>query len=159
MCSSDLDRYAAAPDRLAGVIVVSDGGDTAPLEARPPRALDAPVIAVGIGRPDVGRDREVLNLTAGERLMPGSAIDISVAATAVGFGTEPLELSLSANGRPLETRRLSPSADGAPVHTVFTVSPPGDAPTVYTVQIPEASGEAAVENNRRSVLEIGRAHV
>ena len=146
------DRYAAAPDRLAGVIVVSDGGDTAPLEARPPRALDAPVIAVGIGRPDVGRDREVLNLTAGEPLMPGSAIDISVAATAAGFGTDPIELRLSANGRALETRRISPSSDGAPVHAVFTVSPPTDASTVYTVQIPGAGGEITTENNTRSVL-------
>ena len=77
---------------------------------------------------------------------------MSVSATSTGFGTEPVELRVSANGRPVEVRRMTPSAEGAPVHAVFTVSPEPDVPTVYTVQIPEAAGEIAVENNSRSVL-------
>lgn len=146
------ERYGRSDGRLAGVIVLSDGGDTAPVEAVRPRDLDVPILTVGIGSPAVTRDREIVNLTAGEPLMPGSAIDISVAATAAGFGTDPIELRLSANGRALETRRISPSSDGAPVHAVFTVSPPTDASTVYTVQIPGAGGEITTENNTRSVL-------
>ena len=47
---------------------------------------------------------------------------------------------------------MTPTAEGAPVHAVFTVSPEPDVATVYTVQIPEAAGEVAVENNSRSVL-------
>ena len=49
-------------------------------------------------------------------------------------------------------RRVTPSAEGAPVHAVFTVSPEPGVPTVYTVQIPDAAGEVATENNSRSVL-------
>ena len=139
-------------DRLAGVVVLSDGGDTAPMESGEGGAIDAPIFTVGIGNASAPRDREVVNLTAGEPLLPGASIDVSVSATSTGFGTEPVELRVSANGRPVEVRRLTPSTDGAPVHAVFTVSPQPDAPTVYTVQIPQATGEVAIENNSRSVL-------
>lgn len=139
-------------DRMAGVIVLSDGGDTAPQEAIHGRSIQAPVFTVGIGNPDMPRDREIVNLTAGEPILPGASIDVSVSATSTGFGQEPVELRVSANGRPIEVRRVTPSSDGAPVHAVFTVSPEPGVPTVYTVQIPEAAGEVATENNTRSVL-------
>ena len=137
---------------IAGAIVLSDGGDTSATEARVDRTLNAPVFTVGIGSPNAPRDREIVNLTAGEPLLPGASIDVSVSATSHGFGKDPVELRVSANGRPIEVRRVTPSADGAPIHAVFTVSPQADAPTVYTVQIPDAAGEVATENNRRSVL-------
>jgi len=144
------ERYKS--ERLAGVIVLSDGGDTAAQEAHQGRAIGAPVMTVGIGNPETPRDREVVNLTAGEPLLPGASIDLSVSATSNGFGNDPIEFRVSANGRPIEVRRIAPSADGAPVHTVFTVSPEPTVPTVYTVQIPDATGEVATENNTRSVL-------
>lgn len=140
-------------DRVAGVIVLSDGGDTAPQERDPSaRLVDAPVLAVGIGSAEPPRDREVSNLTAGEPLLPGASIDLSVSATSDGFGKDPVELRVSANGRPIEVRRVTPPADGAPIHEVFTVSPAPDAATVYSVEIPSAEGELAAENNVRSVL-------
>lgn len=144
------DRYRTT--RLAGVIVLSDGGDTAPQEGAAITSLTAPIIAVGIGDTAAGKDREVVNLTAGAPLLPGASIDLSVSATAAGFGSEPIELRVSANGRPVDTRRVAPSADGAPVHAVFTVSPEPDVPTVYTLEIPAAADELAAENNARSVL-------
>ena len=82
------------------MIVLSDGGDTAPQEAGEGRAIAAPVMTVGIGSPDAPRDREIVNLTAGEPLLPGASIDVSVSATSTGFGTDPVELRVSANGRP-----------------------------------------------------------
>jgi uncharacterized membrane protein len=139
-------------ERLAGVIVLSDGGDTAAQESKPGLTIGAPLMTVGIGSSGTPRDREIVNLTAGEPLLPGASIDLSVSATSNGFGNDPVELRVSANGRPIEVRRVIPSADGAPVHAVFTVSPDPGVPTVYTVQIPEASGEVANENNTRSVL-------
>src|SRR5688572_31071832 len=144
------ERYKST--RVVGVIVLSDGGDAAPQEANRGRSMNAPVIAVGIGDTRLAKDREVANLTAGEPLLPGASIDLSVSATSTGFGTEPVELRVSANGRPVDTRRVAPSADGAPIHAVFTVSPEPDVPTVYTVEIPSAPDELAPENNSRSVL-------
>ncbi len=144
------ERYRT--QRVAGIIVLSDGGDTAPQEAKAGRAITAPILTVGIGGTELARDREVVNLTAGEPLLPGASIDLSVSATSAGFGTQPVELRVSANGRPVDMRRVAPSADGAPIHQVFTVSPDPDVPTVYTVEIPSTSDELAAENNTRSVL-------
>lgn len=143
--------YGAA-SRVAAVIVLSDGGDTAPQEAKEGRAIGAPVLTVGIGSAETPRDREIVNLTAGEPLLPGASIDVSVSATSAGFGTDPVELRVSANGRPVDMRRVTPSAEGAPIHQVFTVSPDPGVPTVYTVEIPASPGEVAPENNSRSVL-------
>ena len=111
-----------------------------------------PVFAVGIGARTVAKDREVLNLTAGEPVASESSIDLSVTAVSVGFGTTPIPIRLSENGRPLETRQAAPAAPGAPVHEVFTVSPSPDTATVYAVEISADSGELVTENNIRRVL-------
>ncbi len=138
--------------RVAGVVVLSDGGDTSPPARVAARVGEAPVLAVGVGRAEGGRDREVLNLTAGEPLLAGASVDLSVSAISAGFGAEPVELRLSANGRPIEVRRVTPPAEGAPIHEVFTVSPAPGVATVYSIEIPVAGGELAAENNSRSVL-------
>ena len=90
--------------RLAGVVVLSDGGDTASQEAGSSRPLGVPVFAIGVGDPSVARDREVINLTAGEPLLSGSSVDLSVSVTSAGFGATPFQVRLTENGRPIETR-------------------------------------------------------
>jgi uncharacterized membrane protein len=144
------DRYRNR--RLGGIVVVSDGGDTAGQEAGTSKRLNVPVFAVGVGSAQPARDREVLNVTAGEPLFSDSSIDLSVSAVSHGYGREPLEIRVSENGRPIDVRRTTPSADGAPVHEVFTVSPPSTAATVYTIEMPVGAGELAAENNVRRVL-------
>jgi uncharacterized membrane protein len=145
-----VDRYQG--QRLAGVVVLSDGGDTSATEAGAMESLGVPVFTVGVGRPSIGRDREILNLTSGQPLLSESSVDLSVTATSTGFGTGSMALRLSANGRPIETRHVAIPADGAAVHEVFTVSPSSDTPTLYAVEIPAESGELAPENNTRGVL-------
>ena len=98
------------------------------------------------------RDREVINLTAGEPLLSDSSVDLSVSVTSTGFGTTPVQLRLTENGRPIETRQVSPTADGSPMHELFTVSPSPDRATVYGVEIPVEARELVAENNTRRVL-------
>jgi uncharacterized membrane protein len=138
-------------ERVAGVVVLSDGGDTSGRPVDASRTGGARMFPIGVGRAAV-RDRAVLNLTAGEAVLPDAALDVSVSAVGRGYGTDPLEIRLSANGRPVEIRRVTPAAEGAPVHEVFTVSPPADQPTVYSVDIGTSSDELSADNNRRSVL-------
>jgi len=139
-------------ERVAGIVVLSDGGDTSNRPPEPGRLPGAMVFPVGVGTTGPSRDREVLNVTAGEPVLPEASIDLSVSAVSHGYGVEPLELRVSANGRPVEVRRVPPASEGAPVHEVFTVSPAADQPTVYSVEIPAAAGEVAAGNNTRSVL-------
>jgi uncharacterized membrane protein len=109
------------------------------------------VYAIGIGAPRVASDLEVLEVSAGEMAVADSSVDISVSAVNRG-GAAPFDLRVLENGRPIDLRRVLPAADGGPVRAVFTVSPPRDAATLYTVEIPSGPGERVLENNKRSVL-------
>ena len=144
------DRYRER--KVAAVVVMSDGGDTGAQDAA--TSVDAgsvPVYAIGIGAPRVASDLEVLDVSAGEMAVADSSVDISVSAVNRG-GAAPFDLRVLENGRPIDLRRVVPAADGGPVRAVFTVSPPRDAATLYTVEIPSAPGERVLENNTRAVL-------
>jgi uncharacterized membrane protein len=144
------EHYRERP--IAGVVVISDGGDTGTVDAAATvDSLGAPVFTVGVGMPRVAPDLEITDVSAGETVLTDTSVDLSVAAVSRGRG-EPFDLRVLENGRPLDVRSVTPAADGSPVHTTFTVSPPRDNPSVYTVEIPSASGELVLENNRRSVL-------
>ncbi len=145
------DRYRDR--RLAAIVLVSDGADTTGRDvAAAAQAVGVPVFTVGVGAPAVSRDREVLGVAAGETPIGDALVDLTVTAVSHGFGTDPIALHLLANGRPVDVRRVTPVADGSPVHASFTAAPDADRPTVFTVEIPQAPGELVAENNRRSVL-------
>ena len=144
------ERYA---DRvLAGIVVVSDGGDTGVEDVAAALDPTAPVFTVGVGAARVETDREVLSVTAGAAPLEDSVVQLSASVVSHGFGNEPFELRVLENGRPIQVRRVVPATDGSPVREVFQVSPAVDAATVYTVEIPESASELVVENNRRGLL-------
>ena len=147
------ERYRG--QRVAGIVLLSDGGDTSGSTGQgQPAAFDGgpPVFAVGIGSPDGPRDREVLGLTAGDPRLDHASIDLHVTAVSTGFGRQPFTLRILGNGQLLETRRVVPPADGSPIDETFTVSPDLLNPTVFTAEIPRDSAEPVGENNARSIL-------
>ena len=138
--------------RVAGIVVLSDGGDTGQQPSVTGAVPGPPVFAVGIGSPEGPRDREVVGITAGDPKLDQSSVDLHVSAFSSGFGRTPFQLRVLVNGRVLESRRVVPPADGSPVDETFTVSPDPMNPTVYTADIPADETEPVVENNSRSVL-------
>jgi uncharacterized membrane protein len=142
-------RYQGRP--VAGIVLVSDGGDTSNRAERA-AAESPPIFAIGIGAPVAGKDREVLSVAAADRTLDDSRVDLEVSAVSHGLGTTPIELRLFENGRPVDVRRATPVGDGTPVREVFQVTPARGAPAVYTVETPAAPGELVPENNARSVL-------
>lgn len=136
---------------LAGVIVISDGGDTG-TPGSPAQAEGPLVYALGVGGAGVVRDREVVNVTVGDATVEQSVIDLDATVVSRGYGRGPVAVRVFENDRLIHARRVSPSADGAPVTEVFRVSPPRDRPAVYRVEIPADTTELTSENNRRSVL-------
>jgi hypothetical protein len=161
------ERYRG--QRVAGIVVISDGADTgaggtlgaggAQRAGEAGRTDDAardaggpPVFAVGVGSPDGPRDREVLGITAGDPRLDHATVDLHVTAVSRGFGRAPFSLRVLANGQLLDTRRLVPPADGSPLEQVFTVSPDPLNATVYTADIPRDEAETVVENNSHSLL-------
>ena len=118
------DRYRGRA--LGGIVVISDGGDTAMRDDPRSDGASAPVFTVGVGTPAITRDREIVAMTAGEPRLADSTVDVHVSA---------LEQRLwhaAARADPHGQRAAggraprAPAADGAPVHTVFTVSPDRD---------------------------------
>jgi uncharacterized membrane protein len=148
------ERYRGRP--IAGILLLSDGGDTsgeaeATIAGGGPGGA-APIFAFGIGSREAGQDREVISVTAADTALDDSRVELAVSAVSHGDGGAPFELRLLENGRSIEVRRVTPAGDGVPVRAVFHASPPRDAATVYTVEIPIAAGERVPENNARSVL-------
>jgi uncharacterized membrane protein len=150
--------------RVAGVIVVSDGGDTGSEDpAETVTDGGTPVFTVGVGAARVAPDFEVLDVGAGEAALTDSSVDLTVTAvsrsavettrqeTGSRSGRE-FQLRVLENGRPVDLRTVTPAASDSPVREVFTVSPSRETATLYTVEIPSAAGELVTENNRRSVL-------
>ena len=137
---------------VAGVVLVSDGGDNGDVDAAAAASAGAPVYAIGIGPRTSPRDREVTSVTAAESVLSDAVVDVAVSAVSHGYGRSPVELRLLENGRAINVRRVTPAADGVPVSATFRVSPNRDVPTVYTVEVPPAADEIVAENNARSAL-------
>jgi uncharacterized membrane protein len=144
------ERYRG--QRVAGIVLLSDGGDTGQSDTPAPPAAGPPVFAIGLGTPDRIRDREIVGITAGDQRLDQASVDLRVSAVSSGFGRAPFPLRVLANGRELESRRVVPPADGVPIEETFTVSPDPTSPTAYTVEIPVDEAEVVAENNSRSVL-------
>jgi len=155
------ERYRG--QRVAGIILLSDGGDTGSGRSGGSggpggpggsggEAGGPPVFAVGIGSPDGPRDREVLGISTGDPRLDHASVDLHVTAMSTGFGRQPFTLRVLGNGQPLDSRRIVPPADGSPIDELFTVSPDPLNPTVYTADIPRDESETVAENNARSVL-------
>src|SRR6185503_10683232 len=155
------ERYRG--QRVAGIIVLSDGGDTGSGGSRGSvgsgadgsrggEAGGTPVFAVGIGSSDTLRDREVLGVSTGDPRLDHASVDLHLTAISTGFGRAPFTLRVRGNGELLDTRRIVPPADGSPIDELFTVSPDPLNPTVYTAEIPRDESETVAENNARGVL-------
>jgi uncharacterized membrane protein len=138
---------------VPGIIVVSDGGDTgSPVEDDDSGSGGPRVFTVGIGSPEGPRDREVLSVVAGDPRLDDASVDLHVSAVSHGFGREPFQVRVLANGQLIDSRRVVPTGDGAPVDEMFTVSPDPVNPTVFAAEIAADPGEPVVENNTRAVV-------
>ena len=80
------ERYRGRP--VAGMVVISDGGDTGG-GAVPD---DTPVYAIGVGSPAIARDREVLGVTVAEAVFDDARVDLAVSAVRHGHGLGPVPL-------------------------------------------------------------------
>jgi uncharacterized membrane protein len=144
------ERYRGR--RISGIVLISDGGETTTSTGASTPDAGVPVFTIGVGSPDGVRDREVVGMTAGDPQLDQASVDLDVIAVSRGYGRAPFDLHVLANGRPVETRRLVPAADGSPIDEIFTVSPDPFNPTVYSAEIAPAADEAITANNARSVL-------
>jgi uncharacterized membrane protein len=146
------DRFRG--QRIAGIVLLSDGADTGRRGGQTSNGGDAsvPVLTIGVGSPSGLRDREVLSIATGEQRVADASIDIRVVTSSAGYGRSPYEVRLLANGKVVDTHRVTPAADGSPDQVTFTAVPDPSLDTVYVADIPPAQDESVTENNRRAAL-------
>lgn len=144
------DRYDG--ETVAGILLLTDGAETGREAGAEAEGDRVPVFAVGLGSDRIARDREVVSVSAGDRALADSVIDLTATVVSHGFATDPIELRVLENGRPIQVRRVTPPADGSPVREVFQVSPSRETVSLYTVEIAPDPSELVSENNTRRVL-------
>ena len=142
------EHYAGR--ELAAIVLVSDGADTGVGLSDAPAG--PPVFTVGVGAREPGRDREVLDVSAGRPAAAGSAVDLAFSTVAHGFDGEPFDVRVLEDGRLIRVVTMDPPADGAVARSVVAVSPKGEGATLYTVEIPLDASERVAGNNARRVL-------
>lgn len=142
------ERFAGRS--LAGVVVVSDGA-VAWRDRTGTSTIDVPVFTVGVGADAVARDREVSSIAIGDASWPGASVDLTATVVSRGMGPGAVAVTLRERGRPVQVRLVEVTADGAPIPVVFSVSPPTDVATVYTVEVARDPSELTGENNARSL--------
>jgi len=138
--------------RVAGIVVLSDGGDTGQSAQTSAARAGAPVFAIGVGSAEGVPDREVVGITAGDPRLDQALVDLHVTTVARGLGRDAYSLRMLANGQLVESRRIVPGAEGTPTDETFVVTPDPLNATVYTAEIVADAREAIRENNTRSVL-------
>jgi hypothetical protein len=69
------DRYRGRA--LAGIVLVTDGGDNGGIDAAAIAAAGAPVYAIGIGPRSASHDREVVSVTAAESVLSDAMVDVA----------------------------------------------------------------------------------
>jgi hypothetical protein len=142
------DRYRGRA--VPGIILLSDGvdtGDGVSLDDSGPA-----VFAIGIGDTSSPRDQEIVSLDLDPEALPGSSVELTASVVSHGYGREPIDVRLLASGRPIDMRRVTPSAEGLPVRVAFDLPAAGQNAVVYTVDLPAREDEAALENNTRRAL-------
>ena len=168
----DVNQLAAEARRsdLSGALAVAGRSLSRPAARRHRRAVgrrrhrgdrrrarrgrsNVPVFAVGVGDPKTARDREVINVTAGEPLLSDSSIDLSVSAVSHG-------LRHRADRDPGDRER--PADRRAPCHAVrrrragsrgvHRVAVADSRHGLHRRDSGRAPGELAAENNVRRVL-------
>jgi hypothetical protein len=144
---TDLNQALATtpPDRLAGVIMVTDGQVHDVPKSAAGLGFDAPVHALVTGRPDEF-DRRVEILSAPKFGIVGQSRPVDVMVREVGRGPATagqMTLRIRRDGRPDELRR-------AELNRKITIEMPFPHPgqNILEIELPAVPGELTAANNR-----------
>ncbi|HMV70253.1 MAG TPA: hypothetical protein PKA64_25660, partial [Myxococcota bacterium] len=150
------DRVAG--ERLAGIVVLSDGVDRGLLRRRfqreenpVPPALPGPLTAVQVGRVAALNDLAVREVDAGGYAYVHAPFHITARLAGVGYAGREVGVELSRDGSVVSSRRVTLDAEGA-ADVDFTVTPDRAGRFAYIVQVPDYEGDAVPANNAMPVV-------
>ncbi len=152
--SSVRQELAGLP--VAGLVMVSDGADTA--DAALGEALLAlkaetlPVFTIGVGNETLSKDIQVGRVSTPRSALKGTTLMVDVVLSQSGFDGQKVTLDVEDEGTLVSTQEVSLPDAGTPasVSVRFTVNEAG--PRVLRFRVSPHPGELVSENNAREAL-------
>jgi uncharacterized membrane protein len=141
---------------IAGLVLVSDGADTA--EGALGESLLAlksqgiPVFTVGVGRETLERDIQIGRVSTPRVALKGTTLMIDVVISQTGFSGQTVTLDVEDEGRIVGSQPVKLPDDGsaATARVRFSVADAG--PRAFKFRVSPQEGELVTENNTRQAL-------
>ena len=141
---------------VAGLVMVSDGADTADAALGEAilglKAEGLPVFTVGVGRETLSKDIQVGRVVTPKTALKGTTLMVDVVLSQSGFDGQQVTLDVEDEGTLVSTQQVSLPNAGAPasIPVRFTVNEAG--PRVLRFRVSPQQGELVTENNSREAL-------
>lgn len=141
---------------LAGLVVVSDGVDTAggglDETILASRAANVPVWTVGVGRDALEKDLQVQRLTLPKRVLRGTSLLVDVTIEHRGYGGQTVPVEAEDEGRLVATADVVLPADDQPVSTRLRLTLDEPGPRTIRFRVKPRPDELVAQNNVRDVF-------
>jgi uncharacterized membrane protein len=141
---------------VAGLVMVSDGADTADAALGDAllglKAETMPVFTVGVGQETLSKDIQVGRVATPKTALKGTTLMVDVVLSQSGFDGQKVTLDVEDEGTLVSTQEVSLPDAGAPasIPVRFTVNEAG--PRVLRFRVSPQPGELVTENNAREAL-------
>jgi len=148
-------------DDLAGVLLLSDGNNTAPSAQESwARELNVPVFPVLLGSGKKITDAAVVSVKVGDFAFKNTPVDITATISAIGCAGRTLTVKLSVlepAPRELSTQKLNVASQRETRDAQFTFTPYASGEFRYRIEIEPTGNEATLANNIKTfTLEVVR---
>ena len=145
------DELSGLP--LSGLLVVSDGADTADTtfdaSISQLKAQGVPVFAIGVGQEQLAHDVQVSRVDTPRRVLKGTALVVDVVVTQTGYAGQKVPLNVESDGRILAQRDITLPQNGeSSTYRVQFMAPEAGLKT-FRFRIPPQPNEQVTENNQR----------
>jgi uncharacterized membrane protein len=141
---------------LAGLVVISDGADTAEDALGKSllglRSQGVPVFTIGVGHETLARDIQIGRVSTPRFALKGTTLMIDVLISQTGFAGQTVTLDVEDDGRIVGSQQVKLPDDGsaATARVRFSVADAGAR--VFRFRVAPQDGELVVENNAREAM-------
>ncbi len=154
--SLEAARQELAGLPLAGLVLVSDGADTADAALGDAllglKAEGVPVFTVGVGRETLDRDIQIGRVNTPRTALKGTTLLVDVVIAQRGYDGQAITLDVEDEGRIVSTQQVTLPAGGAPATVPVRITVEEEGPRVLRFRVPALPGELVAENNQREAL-------
>jgi len=141
---------------LAGLVMVSDGADTADAALGGAllglKADGVPVFTVGVGRETLDRDIQIGRVNTPRTALKGTTLLVDVVIAQRGYDGQAITLDVEDEGRIVSTQQVTLPSGGAPATVPVRITVDEEGPRVLRFRVPALPGELVADNNQREAL-------